>query len=239
MTPRGPGRHCAACQKTVVDFTRKTDAEILAYLREPGQASSCGRFRPSQVSPPVRLLTLRAAPWLALSVAAVLTLTHCTPDPSTFSSVAPEANAAQGTQVVRGRVLDRDTQQPLAGALVICEADTLCQTRTGTDGSFVLAVPLHLASSKLIAAVTQRPKQDGEDWLMPYIPHYFTAHNGVTVLLRQSPMVLGQPKLEPGETHNPIIAAYMIRHGALPPPPPPPQLTSIKFTAPVVKHSRR
>jgi hypothetical protein len=32
MTPRGPGCHCAACQKTVVDFTLKTDAEILAVV---------------------------------------------------------------------------------------------------------------------------------------------------------------------------------------------------------------
>lgn len=53
MTPTGPGRHCASCQQVVVDFTRKTDAEILAYLA--GAASKpCGRFRATQLERPLR-----------------------------------------------------------------------------------------------------------------------------------------------------------------------------------------
>ena len=32
MTPNTLGRYCASCDKTMVDFTRKTDIEIAAYL---------------------------------------------------------------------------------------------------------------------------------------------------------------------------------------------------------------
>lgn len=52
MAPDGPGRHCAACQETVVDFTRMTDADIVAFLRKH-PAVSCGQFRESQLSRPL------------------------------------------------------------------------------------------------------------------------------------------------------------------------------------------
>lgn len=234
MTPTAAGRHCAACQKPVVDFTRMTNAEILSYLAHSGQDNSCGRFKPGQLNQSTRLLTWRAAPRLAASVAAILILAHCTPDNSIRPPAKTEQSAivVQKARLVHGRVLDRDTRRPLAGALIICEADTLCQTRTAANGSFTLAVPPKLASSKLIAAVMERlhQPQGDEDWLMPYIPHYFTADNDVTVLLRRPPMIVGQTKLESGETYTPAIAHYLVQCEALPPPLP--KLTTIEFTPP-------
>ncbi len=54
MTPASGGRHCAACQKTVVDFTQKTDTEILAYFWQVGAGPTCGRFRAGQLGRPLR-----------------------------------------------------------------------------------------------------------------------------------------------------------------------------------------
>ena len=72
MTPTPAGRHCAACQKVVVDFTQKTDAEILAYLA--GVAGpACGRFRAGQLTRPLRPAAPEAPrrrTWLAALVAA-------------------------------------------------------------------------------------------------------------------------------------------------------------------------
>ena len=72
LTPTAAGRHCAACQKTVVDFSQLTDAEILAVLaRAPGE--TCGRLRPDQLGRPLRPLLLPAPSrwraWLAAAVA--------------------------------------------------------------------------------------------------------------------------------------------------------------------------
>lgn len=50
MTPTAQGRHCAACQHTVTDFTRRTDAEILALLRQAAGGRVCGRFRAEQLN---------------------------------------------------------------------------------------------------------------------------------------------------------------------------------------------
>lgn len=75
MLPTATGRHCAACAKPVVDFTTKTDAEILAYLARAAGGRTCGRFAAGQLERPLQ----RAAPaapsgrwraWLA-AVAAV------------------------------------------------------------------------------------------------------------------------------------------------------------------------
>ncbi len=49
MTPSGPGRHCTACAKTVVDFTQLTEVEVLAYFRQVGAGKTCGRFQVGQL----------------------------------------------------------------------------------------------------------------------------------------------------------------------------------------------
>ncbi|MDB5235429.1 MAG: hypothetical protein JWR44_2422 [Hymenobacter sp.] len=75
MTPASSGRHCAACKQTVIDFTLKTDAEILAYLATAAGAGTCGRFaagqleRPLQRAAPAAPTVARWRAWLAAVVA--------------------------------------------------------------------------------------------------------------------------------------------------------------------------
>jgi hypothetical protein len=79
MTLTATGRHCVACTQTVVDFTQKTDAEILAYFQQADSVRTCGRFRAEQVERPlsVRLPPLPARRWqvwlTSLLVAALAT----------------------------------------------------------------------------------------------------------------------------------------------------------------------
>jgi hypothetical protein len=49
MTPDQRGRFCAACQKTVVDFTHMTDRQIAEYFKKPA-GSVCGRFYSDQLN---------------------------------------------------------------------------------------------------------------------------------------------------------------------------------------------
>lgn len=48
MQARGNGRHCNACQKTVVDFTGWEADDILTYLK--GNRQTCGRFTADQLA---------------------------------------------------------------------------------------------------------------------------------------------------------------------------------------------
>lgn len=49
MHPREKGRHCDACDKTVIDFTGKTDDEIREYFLAHRHERICGHFRTDQV----------------------------------------------------------------------------------------------------------------------------------------------------------------------------------------------
>ena len=56
MQPADKGRHCAACQKTVVDFTGMSDTEIIRYMSKAGP-HVCGRLTPGQMNRPLIPLT--------------------------------------------------------------------------------------------------------------------------------------------------------------------------------------
>jgi hypothetical protein len=63
MTPDDKGKFCNSCCKSVVDFTNKTDQEIIDILQSAGEGKVCGHFRKSQVDRPLQLkVNLRALP---------------------------------------------------------------------------------------------------------------------------------------------------------------------------------
>lgn len=48
MTPEDKGRFCSVCTKTVFDFTKASDKEIIEHLNK--DATACGRFVSSQLN---------------------------------------------------------------------------------------------------------------------------------------------------------------------------------------------
>lgn len=50
MTPNEKGRHCQACNKTVVDFTKMTDDEVLSYFAQHKDQKICGKVHKSQLA---------------------------------------------------------------------------------------------------------------------------------------------------------------------------------------------
>jgi hypothetical protein len=153
MTPTGAGRHCAACQKTVVDFTWKTDAEILAYLAS-ASGETCGRFRREQVSK--TLVTISPKPpvsrwqlWLASLLATALAMQSCqhttgealltTNHPYQIADsvgVGPTVDAPYN--LICGNVLDAVSRLPVTGAVVTLKNTSL---RTTTDAAGYFALP--------------------------------------------------------------------------------------------------
>jgi len=69
MRPEEKGRHCASCQKTVVDFTGMSDGEIISHLARAGQGV-CGRMAPDQLNrdmsllPPPHMNGMKGWPWV-------------------------------------------------------------------------------------------------------------------------------------------------------------------------------
>ncbi|UPL49171.1 carboxypeptidase-like regulatory domain-containing protein [Hymenobacter sublimis] len=167
MTPATQGRHCAACDKVVVDFTRMSDAELLAHLGQPkGSGSTCGRFRASQLERP--LLPAAPAPYYSRLMAAVLAFAGVGAAvapaaaqlrPSTpveqrritmgMMAAAPAPHLALLPVVVRGIVLDSATQEPLPGVTVLVQGTTT-GVSTGSDGKFELQLPASTEPAGLV-----------------------------------------------------------------------------------------
>jgi len=175
MTPTAGGRHCAACQKTVVDFTHKTDAEILAALRQAAGAP-CGRLRADQLGRP--LVAPTAAPrwraWLGAALAlgglfgagraaaqgqqpnyyagprpAASPTDH--PAPAELGAKATAAlaePAPNGPAMLRGTVTDAATHARLPGVTVLLKG-TNVGASTDADGNFTLPVPAGAALVQL------------------------------------------------------------------------------------------
>jgi hypothetical protein len=164
MTPTGPGRHCAACQKVVVDFTQQTDAELLAFFRQPNVGNVCGRFRAGQLQRPLQLLETTSTwrGWLGgfLTVGSLLAGSSVKAAAQTTSIRqlgAPKATNETAQQLtrplsavaeptfqptdtlveVRGVVLDAERCEPLPGVAVVLK-DTLLGTFTDAAGEFII-----------------------------------------------------------------------------------------------------
>lgn len=69
MRPETGGAHCERCCKTVIDFSDKSAEEIRNYFTVNAGQRICGRYRPEQVTVPVRkfssqIIRFAAACWL-------------------------------------------------------------------------------------------------------------------------------------------------------------------------------
>ena len=161
MTPTVAGRHCAACCTEVVDFTQKSPAEVVAYLRQENGRRICGRVYAAQLAaaPGSRwrrwagaLLAVSSLSATLLPKAAArapLALASINAQPArTSSGVFQEApgplkklkkRLAVSRIVVRGVVLDARTHTPAPGVTILVKG-TNWGTSTNADGRFELTV---------------------------------------------------------------------------------------------------
>ena len=65
MTPEEQGRFCGVCSKTVFDFTKATDKEIIKHFNK--DATACGRFVSSQLNRDLILPKEKSSYWIIAS----------------------------------------------------------------------------------------------------------------------------------------------------------------------------
>lgn len=140
MTPRGCGRFCAACEKTVVDFTSFSDEDFVAYFKKNG-INTCGRFSSHQFAleipwldtnqqQPMRNLWSKTLAYAALSLLpAVL--------PASASGLHQRTvQHAAHPGIITGTVLD-EQGEAIPGVSVAIKGTTY-GTVTDADGHFEL-----------------------------------------------------------------------------------------------------
>ena len=136
MLPNGEGRYCLHCQKSVIDFTGKSDAEVARIIQAaPGEV--CGRVLRSQLGRPLYAIPPRTTGWrLAASFALfALALPHAllaqqpssntptvsmvatTPSDSVGKSVTRSGSSGPQSQIV-AHVFEAETGEAVVGAKV-------------------------------------------------------------------------------------------------------------------------
>ncbi len=116
MTPTSAGRHCASCEKEVMDFTRMTDGEVAAWFGERMGQRVCGRLRVDQVG---RVLLPAARPvqgWWRWAVA-TLALVGLRERVAAQQSASPATQLHQRNAAIE--VVDAQTDQPIVGARIV------------------------------------------------------------------------------------------------------------------------
>jgi hypothetical protein len=108
MTPNTAGRHCAACQETVADFTQMTDSEVVTFLKQY-PSISCGQFRVSQLSRPLLAAAQPVTGWRRWWGATMTVL-------GVGSLLAPKAQAQAGYTSYAGGPAPISTSEQAAGS---------------------------------------------------------------------------------------------------------------------------
>jgi hypothetical protein len=99
MAPTDVGRHCASCQTQVVDFTRMTDGEVVAFLSRYSPERRCGLFREDQVDRPLLAAAQPMTGWRRWAVAMMLLLGSVFGMKARAQGVKPRATATKPTHV--------------------------------------------------------------------------------------------------------------------------------------------
>ena len=112
MLPEEKGRFCLSCQKTVIDFSTMSDAEVLKHIANSSK-SICGNFAPDQLDRQIKELPLRKKnvfryAWnMAAAFLIFSTKTTAQVKPAKDNIVCGPANNAQedGIRLLRGQIV--------------------------------------------------------------------------------------------------------------------------------------
>lgn len=163
MTPNQHGRHCALCSKTVVDFTKYTDEELITFFAQQN-SNICGRIKNSQqnrtiVSPQIIPPTKRT--WMPNPLVWVVPMLIGFSQSLLSQTIPANKESLQQAQLhptpqkqtdtiqtIRGIVVDEETGEGLIGVNVSIEGLQV-GAYTDMDGRFVIKISNKILHKKI------------------------------------------------------------------------------------------
>ena len=146
MTPEDKGRFCSVCTKTVFDFTKASDKEIIEHLNK--DATTCGRFVSSQLNRDLIIPKEKSSYWI-LATATVFSFLGIGSQ-TAYSQVKQDTiqtdkkNLNQGSiKTVKNPItitgIVSDDLGPMYGANIVIKESTI-GTSTDFDGKYSIKV---------------------------------------------------------------------------------------------------
>jgi hypothetical protein len=167
MQPNERGRYCTNCNKTVIDFSLFTDKQIIEFFTNAATAV-CGRFNSYQLNRELAcveprnhfLYKLLFGTALTLGIAgsaSANSLVNMKPLVKQYGLKSekqndePPISGSDSTNYVKGKVIDKETKQPLPFAAVVLLNNKVPVGGAQTDisGQFAIEIPLNLIGKKL------------------------------------------------------------------------------------------
>jgi hypothetical protein len=150
MPVQGEGRFCAVCNKCVIDFSHKTDRELLEFFKQKPK-DSCGFFRPDQLNRKIMLPAQTPVIWwkaLVLSAFAALTVRSAqagTPisEISSENSETGKPAASIGKTLTISGVVKNQQGEPLQEAFISYKGKSGFVAFTNNAGRFSFKVPVN------------------------------------------------------------------------------------------------
>lgn len=174
MTTIDKGKFCSNCSKNVVDFSSLTDNQIIRLI-ENSDGKLCGRLNRNQVDRIIEIQTqqnfgsaiykLLAGLLLFFPFDNLLAQTDIKSKQSVlqtdnFDKENNKNRAISGDSretdslknLIRGKVFDSDTKEPLYGASIIIKGKNL-GTTVDMNGIFIFNIPQHLMADQIVFIV--------------------------------------------------------------------------------------
>lgn len=153
MQQSGVGRYCDRCEKSIIDLSTKSDAELIRFFQNKAD-NVCGRLLPSQLNRklvlpaqkmswhwlmPLAVGAMVVAPAQAQKLSPVIVQSDQIPA-LLPASVEPGVNKPVLRNTVSGRVVDDVTGKPLKGVSIKQKGFENVLARTDSTGTFKLRI---------------------------------------------------------------------------------------------------
>jgi CarboxypepD_reg-like domain len=157
MTPNQSGKFCASCQKTVVDFSRMSDAEIFNYF-DNFSGNTCGRFTEKQLATPFSAPMIGKPQnrwaWALSALLLPSVLASQTLKRTEIMKIIPpsvfEQKTGENSLPIKGEVTELGTNVPLVNVYISIVANEKLIGRASTDdkGIFMIQLPQEFENQK-------------------------------------------------------------------------------------------
>lgn len=164
MTPQDKGRHCAVCDKVVVDFSKASKKDIIAIIKKEGKI--CGRIPRQYIGADLEEEKIRKSFGLNGMVATMVNLLALTTISTAVAQEKPKVESvcqdtktstsvptvvqnsikSEDTRVIKGKAYESNLELP---GTVIMIKGTNIGTQTNMEGEYELVIPKKYNTKRL------------------------------------------------------------------------------------------
>jgi hypothetical protein len=161
------GKFCLSCQKTVVDFSRMTNDDIINYFEQNAGKSICGRIAKYQHDTPISNYRKVVTPWFNKYVAGFfMALGFYHPSNAQTAEIPfeqnnkgkigikPSSKASNNPVVIQGRVFDAQTKKVIKGAVITVDGTDIMAI-SDKNGNYTITIPERAQKGLVLTVVRE------------------------------------------------------------------------------------